>query len=611
MPVIFDTVDRLLFQIVPRTSDELQFYFDMLLFQIGTPPSHHASVARTLCVTLVLRVVWVHPCHFVLSWATRRLTGTRSCPFRIRTRDNSSVIQAPTSLQECPSSFDAAIESDPIKGSSNTGSPKQASTPARILKTSTRPVQVDVRNDTSAQGSLSHSQPHHPACVKHDGKLIRGSLKLTVQNATSPTLPVDQTYLPGVTSSDDPASLQRSLEQGSGDILREAFDPSYISSLGILVIARSDDGGFRPLKGPQLDLEYITQELEGLPNVVVLSISDRAATMEGVQGATESLWMQAQEGSHLFLFHTGHGGEKGMMLENKEIDEQQVQTLLRDLYKKCPKKLWVTIVFDICRDSQLKDAQKMDRHISLIWSCSLGQRAGSLEFKSRAPGSFLLNALFMAYQDICDNKPGSPDSHLRKRLKQLALYNSYRDHLETEVKCGICVRDEITCANAFVLRAKFRQDIDQSQGLGDLKGLFDFLLRVGYRGRLPDGVVEFFLKLELFEGRSLASNGLLNSPARSVFQKGGTQLLEPLLSSRDIQASQGWSIWSCIYPIPSETCPGNRPERRRSAQYIDQARLPEDHSPTQVSLPLQAKESSEIRGANALVAAVAHSGQTA
>ncbi|QRV90067.1 hypothetical protein RhiJN_18085 [Ceratobasidium sp. AG-Ba] len=369
-----------------------------------------------------------------------------------------------------------------------------------------------------------------------------------------------------------------------------------------------NQGGERPLTGPKIDATYLHEEFRKLPNVRFKAVLDFDATFDQVKASITQLWEDANEGSHLMILSTGHGIDNRVHLWGSEsIDEQDIQDLVHQLYDKDSKQIQTITIFDICRDIPDKEVPCVGGRISLTWSCSLGQKAGSLVFKSRAPGSFFLNALFRAYQDVCENRPGSPEAHLEARLNQLALYNGYRDHT-SEIKpgvpkCPICVRDKVWCPEAFVLREDHKQTVDLSQNRGDIKRLFDFLQREGCDTKLPDGVLAFFSKLELFEERS----------------KYATQMAYLLRNPRDTQAWLGWlswmvwSMWAyswlCVLQMSAfrhlsdnsvnEEAPA-KAERKR-AHCVGQAPLPAARDPSEQSL--QPVDSSVSRGAKVSVAA--------
>ncbi|QRV75370.1 hypothetical protein RhiJN_03385 [Ceratobasidium sp. AG-Ba] len=472
-------------------------------------------------------------------------------------RVNPFVAQA--SAPSSPGSrSEASPESSSDGGVNIKNSPERPPSPGRVSKISTRPVQGDGPNDSTTEDSWC-SSCGQPTPASRNDKLARGSSKSAVQNETFQTLD-DQRHTRALTSPIASNPLRRSLNEGPSSRLEPSTDDDVICWLNILIVAKNDEGGDRPLKGPKLDTDYITEDLRNLPNVSVESISDHMATRARIDEAIECLWRTACDKSHLLLLFTGHGGNRGTIIKDGEIDEEYIQALLQRLNDSFPKELRVISVFDICRDRM--DANrvpvKMDRYISLIWSCSIGQVAKSLEFRlpkpceglavyyhflrnwwlswwytpgrhNLSPGSYFLLAAVKAYQDVTEKK-GLLKERFEVRIKQLVRFQSYLHHtsaIDGTPNCTICIRDEVWCPNAFDALEQFEQTIDLERYWGHLNRLVEFLQERDYTASLPDVASKFFLRLDAFDKR----------------YECGSQLWYILQSPTDFAAWWGWLKW--------------------------------------------------------------------
>ncbi|QRV90064.1 hypothetical protein RhiJN_18082 [Ceratobasidium sp. AG-Ba] len=473
-------------------------------------------------------------------------------------RVNPFVAQASAPSSPGSRSVEASPESDSGGGMNIKHPPERPPSPGRVSKISTRPVQGDGPNDSTAENSWCSSCGQATPASRND-KLARGSSKSVVQNETFQTLG-DQRHTPALTSPITSNPLRRSLNEGSSSGLEPPTDDDVICWLNILIVAKSDEGGDRPLKGPKLDTDYITEDLRNLPNVSVESISDYMATRARIDEAIECLWRTARDKSHLLILFTSHGGTRGMTIEDGEIDEEYIQALLQRLNDFYPKELRVISVFDICRDRM--DANrvpvKMDHYISLIWSCSIGQEAKSLEFRlpkpceglavyyhflrnwwlswwytpgrhDLSPGSYFLLAAVKAYQDVTEKK-GLLKERFKVRMKQLVRFQSYLQHtsaIDGIPNCTICIRDEVWCPNAFDALEQYEQTIDLERYWGHLNRLVKFLQERDYTASLPDVASKFFLRLDAFDKR----------------YECGSQLRYILQSPTDFAAWWGWLKW--------------------------------------------------------------------
>ncbi|QRW04279.1 hypothetical protein RhiLY_03278 [Ceratobasidium sp. AG-Ba] len=537
------------------TSDkyyELQAVFDALL-QTGIPQNRQIARCpilsrRLFRLAFAFGFLFVCFCSFVLLRIAQRLVQALTRPPDPRGdgwncrcgHANLFIHQANPPLSLSLNSFELPGESTLREGTDIGYLPKRLSSPSRASKVSTRPIQGDGPNSLAIE-PLTCSSCGRPASIPTHDRRSRGTSKSAVQTNLS-QVPGDS--LPP-TSLGDLAPLQRSLRQGSSNLPKPSRDDRDILSLNILVIAKSNYKHHRSFTGPQLDTAYILKEAKDLPGVFIDSVSDGEATLDEVDKAIERVWIKAPDGSHLVFLLTGHGGSQGMILEEHlqtdvEIDENHIQQRLLALNSIYPKDLLVTTVFDICRDEDpVKVVAHMDRRISLIWSCLLGQTAQTLEFKPPkrceglvvyyhhlrnwwlgwwytparhpfSPGSHLLLAAVKAYQDVSENK-GSFRERLDVRMIQLARFRSYVYHTSSPggvPVCAICVRDEVWCPSAFDIMEGFKQNIDLEHYWGHLDRLLEFLRQRGYIASLPDVASRFFLRLDAFDKRSKHSTQL-------------------------------------------------------------------------------------------------------
>jgi hypothetical protein len=263
-----------------------------------------------------------------------------------------------------------------------------------------------------------------------------------------------QSPAPPPPSTKKPAPLETSLVSGSSDL-------SKTTALHFLIIAYDHEGTDQFILDPGHDTGYLLQEFKQLSGVLVKSLSGGDATLKGINDTVTALWRDAAPKTILLLLLTGHGDNNAMELHGGErVDESDLNNLFHKLRQDSPKDLRVAIVFDICRENLEKTAAKMDRHVALVWSCSLGQKSFALNFDAfRMPSSFFLIGLFMASSDVRKDS-GLFEEHLKSRVAQLSKYNCFLVHVR---HCKALVHGEMSCPDAFEMQGGFAQDIDLLQ----------------------------------------------------------------------------------------------------------------------------------------------------
>ncbi|QRV90068.1 hypothetical protein RhiJN_18086 [Ceratobasidium sp. AG-Ba] len=277
------------------------------------------------------------------------------------------------------------------------------------------------------------------------------------------------------------SSLENSLYQGSSDLRTEI--------LSLLVIACGTEDEDQPIQDPRLDTMYLSDILSDTDGVLFQSLLDKDATLGKIRERITRLWQEAASGSCLLLLLTGHGDvDNAMKLCNGErIDESYLDELFKILP---PKDLRIIVIFDICRENRDKAVAQMSECVSLVWTCSPGQRAFALRFgRFRMPSSFFLIGMFMAFWDMGREPEGRFEDRIRLRVTQLAKLNNHTEHRKA---CDGCLNAR-PCRQTFEMRDDFAQDIDLEQARGGLEELYKLLMQIPCFYELSDSVAAFLM----------------------------------------------------------------------------------------------------------------------
>ncbi|QRW04282.1 hypothetical protein RhiLY_03281 [Ceratobasidium sp. AG-Ba] len=359
------------------------------------------------------------------------------------------------------------------------------------------------------------------------------SARVARRGATVPNVVSYESFAILQTPTTSRNSLENSLYQGSSDLRTDI--------LSFLVIACGTEDEGQPIQDPRLDTMYLYDILNDADGILFESLLERDATLDKIRKRTTQLWEEAASGSCLLLLLTGHGDiDNAMKLCGGErIDEAYLDELFKSLP---PKNLRVIVIFDICRENRDKAVAPMSECVSLVWTCSPGQRAFALRFNSFCmPSSFFLIGLFMAFWDMGRDPEGRFEDQLRLRITQLARFNN---HVEHRKACQNCQSGEL-CPQTFEMRDAFAQDIDLEQARGSLEELHKLLMRIPRFYELSNAVAAFimdnrpFLRCPMSEqssnARALSSRGqklsFSSSNARSLIEHWLAQRLgHPVLS---------------------------------------------------------------------------------
>ncbi|QRV75373.1 hypothetical protein RhiJN_03388 [Ceratobasidium sp. AG-Ba] len=341
-----------------------------LVYVVETPQHDDASTANhTICIALVyIGLIWVarYP-FFGVSWALGQPTVANEarlvCTFTLTTSSvphaqfsdryptparNSRPFKAiasavkqivlPSDTDSDSADVEALTEARNHINQPRNGSLERSPSPGRISRVIAGLAQADISFDLPQDVPLVCLSCGRPTLGEKTVKHPRGKTELAVQDEQSidPTSTPDDLSVPS--SPIDVVPLFRTLKGGLDDLPSSSSNPHDISMLHVLVIAKNDDGGERPLTGPNDDAGYLRKELGKLPNVRFKSILDFDATFDQTEASITELWKDASEGSHLMVLSSGHGIDNRMHLwGDKSIDEQDIQDLAGRLYDKYPK----------------------------------------------------------------------------------------------------------------------------------------------------------------------------------------------------------------------------------------------------------------------------------
>ncbi|KAG8776603.1 hypothetical protein FRC12_000821 [Ceratobasidium sp. 428] len=287
-----------------------------------------------------------------------------------------------------------------------------------------------------------------------------------------------------------PAPLKQTLYVGSKDFTR-------ITTLDILVVPNGHGG---EIKDPEIDAKYLCKRFGALGNVNVQRIPEHEVTLDQLNETITARWKAALPGACLLIFLSGHGCDNAMELrDNSRIDESHLDSLFQTLRRTNPKSLRVAVIFDICRDNKEKEAVEM-HDVSLIWSCSPGQKTWGFGFETlHEPSSTLLLGLLLAAH-ITYQSSGVFEEQFKTQVTRFARFNNHVTHV---AECNDCKRPNL-CSEAFVMRKDFEQDADLRQSQGFLNDLYSFLVEREQFRDLSKTVYEFMFKNNTF----LRSNDL-------------------------------------------------------------------------------------------------------
>ncbi|KAG8709106.1 hypothetical protein FRC09_000859 [Ceratobasidium sp. 395] len=287
-----------------------------------------------------------------------------------------------------------------------------------------------------------------------------------------------------------PIPLKQTLYVGSKDLTR-------ITTLDILVVPNGHCG---EIKDPEIDAKYLCKQFGALGNVNVQRIPEHEVTLDQVNEAITARWKVALPGACLLVFLSGHGCDNAMELrDNHRIDESHLNSLFQTLRRTNPKPLRVAVIFDICRDNKEKEAVEM-HNVSLIWSCSPGQKTWGFGFETlHEPSSTLLLGLLLAAHTTYQSS-GVFEEQFKTQVTRFARFNNHVTHV---AQCNDCKRPNL-CSEAFVMRKDFEQNADLRQSQGFLNDLYSFLVEQEQFRDLSKTVYEFMFKNNTF----LRSNDL-------------------------------------------------------------------------------------------------------
>ncbi|CAE7140103.1 unnamed protein product [Rhizoctonia solani] len=242
----------------------------------------------------------------------------------------------------------------------------------------------------------------------------------------------------GKSTGDEPLSVTEAVRQGvdGSNGLESATTSSEQCSILFVLVVAVDEAAHdhevlqRAFGPPTLGGTYVARILGQV-------------TFESLKAEVKQLYDECTKtsGSELFILLTGHGDKSNrMILSNQEfIDETDLFGLLRELQETDPKLIPVTILFDICRESQQPSADTIEG-VSLIWTCSPGEYAHALRlpYGPDIPSSCFLLALMMG-----PRTPGityteeSLKNRVKEQLDQLVKYLK-EVHSSRHSKEGIC-----------------------------------------------------------------------------------------------------------------------------------------------------------------------------
>ncbi|CAE6463750.1 unnamed protein product [Rhizoctonia solani] len=195
-------------------------------------------------------------------------------------------------------------------------------------------------------------------------------------------------------------------------------------TLYMLVIAVAYD----KLEDPQHDFDLIQSWLKDYKSgrIHFQGVSGKEATRERIEEAIRELYSEAlhSHGSKLLILLTGEGDNINRMhlMGERFITDTDIRNWLWRLRNEArPNVVPTIVVLDYCRTNQHIPLGAMQGGIEFIWSCSLGQKAAALKFKTLEgiPRSCFLLALMMASYNPAHTK-GDLSAAVNRKLDQLS-----------------------------------------------------------------------------------------------------------------------------------------------------------------------------------------------
>lgn len=244
----------------------------------------------------------------------------------------------------------------------------------------------------------------------------------------------------------EPFSLQKSLFTGS------ATFSTHITHWIILFIAVNID----EVRDSEHDLAFV-EDMIGHPTsksdkVYFEGLPGPRATLATIKERFDLLYRTARDfilNSKFVVWSTGLGNELNQMclLNGQVIDAEVFKIWLSDLHNESPNVQSVALFFDYCRQAMGIPNTRMQRNVSVVYSCSLGQWAYGLSIPSRGgiPRSCFWIGLLMASRDSSLHQ--SFKANLQQEIDRLIAFLEFARRKRHSRQCEKCKGGE-SCREA-------------------------------------------------------------------------------------------------------------------------------------------------------------------
>ncbi|KAH7343332.1 hypothetical protein B0J17DRAFT_172783 [Rhizoctonia solani] len=282
----------------------------------------------------------------------------------------------------------------------------------------------------------------------------------------SPSMDENKAELPGTFKS----SFTNTLYNGSSKFSSTPSTlpiSSAMSTLHILAVGVAYGG----LEDPEHDLNILQTLFKGPEpeKARFKGISGKEATLETIEQAMGELYREVvrSSGSNLLIILTGEGDKDNRMhlMGDAFITDTDLRRWMWKLQIDChPNNRTVTIILDHCRTKPVMPTKVSHVGVEFIWTCSPGQTAAALRFRSvrDVPRSCFLLALIMTSYNYSRNK-GDLLTAIDHEVCQLLRF------LEFVHKSFCPCRENEPCPKPYL-----PQDPDW-QRAGNMKPMYDFL----------------------------------------------------------------------------------------------------------------------------------------
>ncbi|KAF8596285.1 hypothetical protein BDV93DRAFT_528142 [Ceratobasidium sp. AG-I] len=202
-------------------------------------------------------------------------------------------------------------------------------------------------------------------------------------------------------------------------------------------------------EGPAHNLKWLRRFFKDEADVSFKSLLDEQATHSSIKQAIKRMYMSAQSNTQLVLYHTGHGDDDNALdlpAPGEVISESIIGTWIEEFRqerreKGLPKNIKVLVIFDFCRINPSHPSINLSPDVVYIWASSPGEYAVGTSLDDNLPYSLLLNALFVAIDDVQLSPGVYFFQRVRIRVQQIlrVVYASVCGRHECTIPRHICL----------------------------------------------------------------------------------------------------------------------------------------------------------------------------